>query len=168
VVLNYSVNPKRRFDVLLPIDPSESIRRAQEVALQALATVDGVLAEPAPSWSAEGYNTKGIDLRFYGWVDQRESDLGKVRSQALRAIKGAFGHSGVHGPETVRYLAPEPLAASPTVPAGKSDNDVDCDDTSVNRDIDVQLAAAQRANTDRNLLESDATPDDGDVAARTP
>jgi len=172
VVLNYSVNPKRRFDVLLPIDPSQSIRRAQELALQAMAKVDGVLADPAPSWSADGYNAKGIDLRFHGWIDQRQSDLAKVRSEALRAIKGAFGHNDVIGPETVRYLPPEPLPAPfaqprPAAPV-QADSEDECGDTSVNRDIDPQLAAAQRANTDRNLLDSDATPADGDVAARTP
>jgi len=172
VVLNYSVNPKRRFDVVLPIDPSQSIRRAQELALQALAKVDGVLADPAPSWAADGYNAKGIDLRFHGWIDQRQSDLAKVRSEALRAIKGAFGHNGVIGPETVRYLPPEPPATpftrAPTPPPSDPDSDEECGDTSVNRDIDPQLAAAQRANTDRNLLDSDAAPGDGDVAARTP
>jgi small conductance mechanosensitive channel len=165
VVLNYSVNPKRRFEVLLPIDPSQSIRRAQELALQALAKVGGVLADPAPSWSADGYNAKGIDLRFYGWIDQRDSDLTKVRSEALRAIKGAFGHNGIQGPETVRYLAPEAPAAAATRAVG-DDSDA-CGDTSVNRDIDAQLAAAQQATNERNLLDTNATPNDGDSAART-
>jgi len=166
VVLNYSVNPKRRFDVLLPIDPGESIRRAQELALQALAKVDGVLTDPAPSWSADGYSAKGIDLRFYGWIDQRCSDLTKVRSEALRAIKGAFGHNGVHGPETVVYLAPD--AVRPSTPAAAHvDGDDACGDTSVNRDIDAQLAAAQRATDERNLLDTNAIPNDGDSAART-
>ena len=166
VVLNYSVNPKRRFDVLLPIDPSQSIRRAQELALQALAKVDGVLDEPAPSWSADGYNAKGIDLRFHGWVDQRCSDLTKVRSEALRAIKGAFGHNGVLGPETVRYLPPEPATApfpqARTQPPAQPNDDEGCGDTSVNRDIDAQLAAAQRATDDRNLLDPETAPETGD------
>ena len=76
------------------------------------------------------------------------------------------------GPETVRYLPPEPPATpftpAPTRPSADPDSDEECGDTSVNRDIDPQLAAAQRANTDRNLLDSDAAPGDGDVAARTP
>jgi small conductance mechanosensitive channel len=167
VVLNYSVNPKRRFDFVLPIDPTESIRRARELAIEAIAKVDGVLSDPAPSWSAEGYTAKGIDLRFYGWIDQRQSDPAKVRSEALRAVKGAFGRAGVHGPETVRYLPPEPPAAlrepSRQVPAG----DEACGDTSVNRDIDAQLAAAQRATDERNLLDTTAKPNGGGGAARS-
>ena len=167
VVLNYSVNPKRRFDVLLPIDPSESIRRAQELGLQALAKVDGVLTDPAPSWSADGYNAKGIDLRFYGWIDQRCSDLTKVRSEALRAIKGAFGHNGVHGPETVRYLAPQLPTPSPAPLPADDDSDA-CGDTSVNRDIDAQLAAAQRATNERNLLDPETASETGDHTAASP
>jgi hypothetical protein len=89
----------------------------------------------------------------------------------LRAIKGAFGHNGIRGPETVRYLLPEPADAPPAQPDATAstgtDSDDACGDTSVNRDIDAQLAAAQRATDQRNLLDTDATPNDSDTAART-
>jgi hypothetical protein len=108
----------------------------------------------------DGYATKGIDLRFYGWVDQRRSDLSKVRSEALRAAKGAFGRAGIHGPETVRYRAsgepasgPKRAVATATEASG---------DTSVNRDIDRQLAAAQQATDQRNLLQPTTTPEGTD------
>jgi small-conductance mechanosensitive channel len=163
VVLNYSVNPKRRFDFVLPIDPAESIRRAREAGLMAIAKVDGVLADPAPSWSADGYTAKGLDLRFYGWVDQRHSDLSKVRSEALRATRSAFGKAQIHGPETVRYTT-EVAAGTPK--AGSAVEEA-CGDTSVNRDIDMQLAAAQRATDESNLLDP-AKPDDSGATMRTP
>ena len=143
VVLNYTVNPQRRFEFSLPIDPAESIRESRTLALAAIAEIDGVLAEPAPSWSADGFAANGIELRFFGWVDQRRSDPAKVRSEALRAAKTVFGRAGIHGPGAVRYLA-EPLP----------DSDAEqCGDTSVNHDIDHQLAAAQRATDAANLLE---------------
>jgi small-conductance mechanosensitive channel len=157
VVLNYSVNPKRRFDFVLPIDPAESIRRAREAGLAAIAKVDGVLQDPAPSWSADGYTAKGLDLRFYGWVDQRHSDLSKVRSESLRAARSAFGKAQIHGPETVRYMTAE--SATDSTKAAPIVEEA-CGDTSVNRDIDRQLAAAQRATDESNLLDP-AKPDDG-------
>src|SRR5690606_20328217 len=49
VVLNYSANARRRFDFVLPIDPAQSIRDAREIGLAAIARVEGVLADPAPS-----------------------------------------------------------------------------------------------------------------------
>jgi small-conductance mechanosensitive channel len=150
VVLNYTANPERRFDFVLPVDTAESLGRARDLGLQAMAAVDGVLANPGPSFTVDGYAAKGLDLRFYGWIDQRHNDVGKVRTEALRAARGAFARAGVHGPETVRYRAPD-------VPAHEAAGG----DTSVNRDIDAQLAAAQQAS-DENMLkpqgDADATP----------
>lgn len=155
VVLNYSANPRRRFEFVLPIDPAQSIREAREIGLAAIAQVDGVLPEPAPSCVVDGYNAKGLDLRYYGWIDQRRNDLGRTRSEALRAVKTVFGAGDVHGPETVRYLREEEGPVTiPPLP------DEPCGDTSVNTDIDDQLAAAQRAHDDENLAspETDPTP----------
>ena len=148
VVTNFTANPKRRFDFTLPVDPGESLSRARDLGLAAMAGVDGVLADPGPSWSADGYNLKGMDLRFFGWVDQRSNDVGKVRSEALRAVRGAFARAGVHGPELVRYR-------QEAVQVGHEDAVVD---TSVNHDIDAQLAAAQRASDKDLLTPPAATP----------
>jgi small-conductance mechanosensitive channel len=147
VVTNYTANPKRRFDFALPVDPSESMGRARDLGLEALAQVEGVLREPAPSFAVDGYAAKGIDVRFFGWVDQRRNDVGKVRTEALRAVRGAFARAGVHGPETVRYRAPD--APAHEAPTG---------DTSVNRDIDAQLADAQRAS-DQDMLNPQGSGD---------
>lgn len=146
VVLNYTVNPKRRFDFSLPIDPGESLSRARDLGLAAIQRVEGVLVKPAPSWAVDGYVLKGLDLRYFGWVDQHHNDVVKVRSEALRAVRGAYAEAGIHGPETVRYRLPATKAHEET--GG---------DTSVNRDIDAQLAAAQRASDD-DLLTPKPTP----------
>ena len=154
VVLNYTANPRRRFDFVLPVDPSESIHDATERAVAAIGQVDGVLKDPPPSWQVDGYNAKGLDLRFFGWIDQRRNDLGKTRSEALRAVKTVFGTGDVHGPETVRYLREDndtPVVIPPMPEEA-------CGDTSVNRDIDDQLAAAQRAHDDENLASPETDP----------
>jgi small conductance mechanosensitive channel len=163
VVLNYSVNPKRRFDFSIPIDTDASIRKAQTLAMAEIARVNGVLADPAPSWAVDGYVESGIGMRFYGWVDQRDSDLRKVRSEALRVVKDSFAKNSIETPRSVQYIvtmpampaAPDEVAASQisaspieaTEPPGG-------EDTSVNRDIDEQLAAAQQSTQERNLLDS--------------
>ncbi len=68
-----------------------------------------MLADPPPSWLADGYQNGGIQLRFQAWVNQRESDLGKVRSEALRAAKSAFETAEIDGPRPVRYTFTAPL-----------------------------------------------------------
>jgi small conductance mechanosensitive channel len=154
IVLNYSRNPKRRFDFSMTIDAGSSIRQAQSLGLAQVAGVEGVLAEPGPSWSVQEFSPAGIVLRFFGWVNQRESDLGKVRSESIRRVKAAFAQAGIESPRTTYHVlsarAPSiepPLAAVEPINGGGAD-------TSVNRDIDKQLAQAQQASDDgTNLLE---------------
>lgn len=166
VVLNYSANPTRRFDLAVAIDAAESVHQAQSVAMARLALVEGVLEDPAPSWIAEGYAASGgITLRFFGWVDQRESDLGKVRSQALRAIKAGFADARIAGPRAVQFVYTAPAAAAEASAPEAPPEPARTGDTSVNHDIDRQLAAAQRASEDNMLdCDPDATASAGRIA----
>lgn len=158
VVLNYSRNPQRRFEFTMWIDGTQSIRKSQTLAMETLAGVEGVLEDPAPSWTVVENGTSGIQLKFFGWVDQRASDLAKVRSESIRRVKAAFAQAGIEGPRTVYHVlttpAPQPAdAASEPVYNG----DVD---TSVNRDIDDQLAEAFAVEGAKqtNLLKAPPTP----------
>lgn len=152
VVLNYSKNPKRRFDFSMLIDGSQSIREAQTMAMAAIAKVEGVLDEPAPAWTVVEFGAAGIQLRFYGWVNQHESDLGKVRSEAVRQVKATFANAGIEAPRTTYHVvtsresdAPELETTDETLHNGA--------DTSVNREIDVQVAEARADAAGANLLQ---------------
>lgn len=159
VLLNYSQNPKRRFDFKVTIDAAHSIRQAQTLALDAYAGIDGVLDDPAPSWTIVQNAPSGIELQFFGWVNQRHSDLGKVRSESIRLVKAAYARAGIQAPRTVYYIvatrevggaAASEAAATPAEPPHGRHVD-----TSVNRDIDQQLAEAQRADAAGNMLDHD-------------
>lgn len=151
VILNYTSNPKRRFDFTFNLDASQSIRQAHLLAMTEITSIDGVLTDPAPTSTVVEFGANGIVLRFFAWVDQRESDVGKTRGEAIRRVKGAFWRDGIQGPKTTTHVVltrdepagvPAPADAEPATSAGV--------DVSVNRDIDRQLAEVQR--TDRNLL----------------
>jgi small-conductance mechanosensitive channel len=154
VLLNYSQNAQRRFDFVVTIDGTQSIRQSQTLALEAISKIEGVLSDPAPSWTVVENKPAGIGLQFFGWVDQRVSDLGKVRSEAIRSVKSVYAEAGIEGPRTVYHVVSSRedrngIAAAPATEAGHG-GDID---TSVNRDIDDQLAAAQRADESQNLLQ---------------
>ncbi|KGM57718.1 hypothetical protein N799_00595 [Lysobacter arseniciresistens ZS79] len=152
VVLNFTRNPNRRFDFIIPVDPGESLGEAGDRALERIAAVPGVLTEPGPSWQIRGYEGAGIDLQFFGWVDQRHSDLGRTRSEALRQAKAALAEAGVEGPRSVHFVRNLPDAdTAPRGTTGAEAEAASCD-TSVNRDIDAQLAAEQRALSGDNLI----------------
>src|SRR5690606_17447827 len=146
VLLNYSQNPRRRFDFTVSIDPAHSIRQAQTLALEAYSHIDGVLDDPAPSWTVLQNAPTGLELQFFGWVDQHQSDLGKVRSESIRLVKSAYARAGIHPPRTIHYIVTSRDAEPPVEHATVEPPHAASVDTSVNRDIDDQLAEAQRAD----------------------
>ena len=156
VVLNYSKNPKRRFDFSFLVDGSQSIRESQALAMAAIAQIDGVIDDPAPFWIVVECDAAGIQLRFFGWVDQRETDLGKVRSEAIRRVKSAFADAGIEAPRTIYHIVTSRQRDALEIETiSEPENGAD---TSVNRDIDVQVAAARADVAGQNLLQPETTP----------
>lgn len=157
VVRNYSANPKRRFDFTFTIDTGNSIDRAQALALEAIGGVDGVLTDPGPSSLVQDHTPGGVSLQFFGWIDQYSSDLGKVRSESIRLVKAAYARSGLHAPRPITHVVitrtTEPRSGTPEEQQPGVPGEGRGADTTVNRDLDQQLAAAQRASGPENLLD---------------
>jgi small conductance mechanosensitive channel len=155
IVLNYSKNPRRRFDFGMLIDGNHSIRESQTLAMNAIARIEGVLDDPAPSWTVVEYGAAGIQLRFYGWVDQRATDIGKVRSEAIRRTKAAFAEAGIAAPRTVYHIVTSRQRDTDEIEAMTEPVNHGTLDTSVNREIDVQVVEARADDAGVNLLQPD-------------
>ena len=153
VILNYSRNPKRRFDFTMLIDGKESIRESQTLALAAMSGIDGLLDDPPPSWTVVDYGANGIQLRFFGWVNQRDTDMGKVRSEAIRRVKAAFADAEIESPRAVYHIVTARGRDADAFDA--VDEPHNGADTSVNREMDKQVAEAIRENPTGNLLATD-------------
>lgn len=148
VVLNYSQNPLRRFDFLVPLDPSASVGDTKRAGLSALERVDGVLADPAPQAMLQEVLHDRQNVQFQGWVDQTRNSLQRVRSEAMRATKGAIDRAGIR-----RAGTPERTEEHPETPAVAAERmRGPGPDTSVDRDIEPQMARARQAAEDVNLL----------------
>ncbi|WP_222564311.1 mechanosensitive ion channel family protein [Novilysobacter antarcticus] len=161
VVLNFSSNPRRRFDFVIPVDGAASMGTAQEVGLERIAGIDGVLADPRPSSIINSYDGNEIRIQFFGWIDQRQNDLGGVRSAAIRAVRNGLFLAGIQPPRSIQHVVPMPgpdasaAAAKPTAAeavALDESPDTAPQDTSINRDIDDQLAVEQRAHSPDDLM----------------
>jgi small-conductance mechanosensitive channel len=98
VVQNYSRNPLRRFRFDLSVGQEEDLSRALEVGRGTLVDMPGVLNEPPPLAFITDVGDSWVTLRFFGWVDQRKVDFGKVRSEAVRLTKEAMDAAGIAMP----------------------------------------------------------------------
>lgn len=113
LIINFTRQPDRRFTFQLGIAPDEDLGRAQRTATEALATVEGVLAEPAPTALYESVGDSAVILTVAGWMNQSSHDFVRVRSEAIRVVLTQMDLAGVDLPEpTLRLRRAPPPARS--------------------------------------------------------
>jgi small conductance mechanosensitive channel len=110
-IINYSALPNRRRTVRIGLGYEEDVGQASEVLLTAIRSVEGVLAEPAPTVHAMelGDSALGLDARF--WVNQETHGLFDVHSAVVQAIKEVAEREDIELPypiQTVRLEGPRP------------------------------------------------------------
>ena len=99
VIVNYTRNPLRRFDLAAGIGVDEDIAAAQRLGIEVMQGTPGVLAEPPPQALVEELGESNVVIRYLGWVDQRGADFLAVKSEAIRRVKEALDEAGISLPE---------------------------------------------------------------------
>lgn len=117
-IVNYSRNDERRFLVSLGVAYDTDLLRAQDLALQTVASLPFVIDEPAPAVWIEELGDSAIILNVAGWIRQHETSYLKARSEAWRLCLAAFDHAGIVMPETTLRIVGVGDAAAPQ-PAAK-------------------------------------------------
>lgn len=109
VILNYTLNPQRRFSFKLGIDANDDPIEAADAGLAALQSLDFILTEPQASAGIDEIGDSNIVLVFYGWLDQRETDFQKARSAAINVVKTTLEDQGFTLPEPIYRVKLEGL-----------------------------------------------------------
>jgi small-conductance mechanosensitive channel len=107
VIVNYTRNPKRRFDFVIAVASESDLSGAQAVGVAVLRQMHGVLDEPEPWSQVVEIGDSSIPIRFYGWVDQRETSFAKARSEAIRLVKEGLEAAGFELPEPIYRVRSE-------------------------------------------------------------
>ncbi|MEZ4383061.1 MAG: mechanosensitive ion channel [Nannocystaceae bacterium] len=163
VIVNYSRNPRRRFSFKVGAGTNEDLTAAQELGLNTLRAMDGVMDDPEPISVIDDLGDSTVAIEFRGWVDQRRFDFEKVRGEAIRRIKVAFDDADVEMPEpTYRVLltsrdpnatataiagAPGPRRPPKPLPTPDEAPDLGIDDH-----IDRQIDQDDQSDQGSNLL----------------
>lgn len=178
VLLNFTHNPRRRFTFKLGVAYGEDLRRAQDLGVSTMAAMQGVLADPGPSASIEAVGDSAVTINYFAWVDQRQTDFVKARSEAIRLVKTALEDAGMDLPEPiyrVQLTLPEghdadtaaaalPPVLAPLVaptPAAAAPAPVDPQavvrtqgDVSPNTELDAQIAQARARKPGQDMLQA--------------
>jgi small-conductance mechanosensitive channel len=164
-LVNFTRNPNRRFGFKAGIDVEEDLREVQRIGLQTLNAMRGVLEDPPPFMWIEELGDSNVVVGFYGWIDQREVDFMKVRSEALRLVKRALDEAQILMPEPIFNLKvheltqapgePPERAKTPTEPkAPRKDvyDDARTADVYAEDPLDAQIRDDLRDDPEQNLL----------------
>lgn len=160
---NFSRNPLRRFEFGVGISVDIDVVAARDLGISTLRKMKGILSDPGPQVLISELGDSTVQLKFFGWIDQRETDLLKARSEGIRLVKCAFDAAGIEMPEPIYRVhlreaaspAPGPAARIggerplPAPPADAEKADVTAD-----RTIDDQLANELRSSDEENLLKN--------------
>lgn len=164
VITNYTRNPNRRFDFSVGIDCNVDLTRAQGLALQALEQVPGVLAEPKPQAIVQELGNPLVQLTLYGWMNQIENDLMKVRSEAIKKLKKLFDDDGIDIPaSSYQVTFVQDHAVIPEKKFKQPENtqsitvDEEIQDTSVDRTAEKQIEKESVKEDGENLLKGSSS-----------
>jgi len=121
VILNYTRNSERRFSFDLGVDTEDDPIKAMAVGLAAVNALKFVLDTPQATAIIQDVGDSNILLRFFGWVDQSNTDFLKGRSLAINAAAFALTSGGFALPEPIYRLrfdenTPVPVMGSAAAP----------------------------------------------------
>jgi small-conductance mechanosensitive channel len=123
--------------------------------------MEQVLDDPPPEALVVELGASWVTVRFFGWVDQRQAEFMRVRSEAVRLVKARLEDAGISLPSP-EYLvrvkrdetAPGPTALPTATQAVTLDVTTEVADVSVDRAVDRQVEEERRSSDEQNLLES--------------
>lgn len=158
-LINYTRNPLRRFEFEYGVGTTDDLVAAREVSVATLARMEGVLSDPPPETHVAAVGDSSITLRSMAWVDQREAEFLRVRSEAIRQVKTQLEEAGLTlpSPEFLIRMQPEGEARTPPSSAGPTTAPRPAHavqaDVSVDRTVDEQIEVDRRASDEGDLLD---------------
>lgn len=97
-LVNFTRSKQRRQELSIGVAYGSDLNRVQQIALETIRGLPGVLAEPAPNVVFTDIGHSSIDLTIYFWVETASLGLLDAKTQALVAINTAFEEAGIEIP----------------------------------------------------------------------
>jgi small-conductance mechanosensitive channel len=160
VIVNFTRNRLRRFDFNIGVGVSEDLFAVRKLGLDTLRALKGVIDDPGAFMRIETLGDYTVNVRFFGWINQRDADFFKVRSEAIRLVKEAFDDAGIEMPfpTYVRYGATDTARESVVTAEDKPRIQVEAAsaDVSVDKQLDQQIEEDLNTSDEDNYLKRQA------------
>ena len=150
---------------------ADSVKKAQELALEILAEHPAVLKDPEPWALVDNLGNSNVNLKIYFWVDISKHNILKAKSDLIRLVKEAYKKSNVSIPDPSREriilqglttppvdaglrTVPDPTQSADEQAQAANSTDVEPDLRSEAEEIEKQARLARKLDDGENLLKS--------------
>lgn len=131
-IRNLSHQDTLRLRTEVGIDYNTSPEHAEQVALEAIETIDGITDTPPPEATATSFGDSAIVLEILYWIEEpTPSSRRHTRQAVIHAVKGHFDEAGITIPFPQRQLSERDEGGPNWTGVGESDDGSPTDDESV-------------------------------------
>ncbi len=166
-MINFTRNPLRQFEFDAGIGTDDDPALARTVALKVLLQMNGILADPPPQVLVAELGASLVNMRFLAWVDQRETDYVRARSEAIRLVKHGIEEAGITLPSPGYMIQMQASSDAPPQRAPVSSVAIAQTDVSVDRTLDEQIATERHKSDEPDLLDSKRTGPTTSISDKT-
>ncbi|HEY9881590.1 MAG TPA: mechanosensitive ion channel domain-containing protein, partial [Leptolyngbyaceae cyanobacterium] len=99
-----TANSYRRTDLSIGVDYTASLPMVQQVFLQTLDSVEGVLKEPVPEVDFIGFEENAIGVKVRYWTTSTTLDVRRIQSSVVIALKEACDRNNIVIPYPIRRV----------------------------------------------------------------
>jgi small conductance mechanosensitive channel len=94
-IINYSRTGTRRVEVQAVVSAQSDMESVRRTTLQAIATIPGLLKQPAPKVTFQAFNSSSLDLSIAYWINTAQTSVELARDNGITRIKAAFERAGI-------------------------------------------------------------------------
>ena len=103
-ITNFSRSPQRRIQLEVGVGYDTDLEAATALFLNEIASIDGVLSDPAPQVVFKTFADSSINCTVYFWVDVNEITLFTATDAAIKRIKTACERESIDIPYPMRTV----------------------------------------------------------------
>jgi small-conductance mechanosensitive channel len=104
IVVNNTAYSQRRFEVIVGISYEDDIKKARELAEEALKKSEHTEDYPEPKVLIKDLGDSSIGLRLWGWTDSERADVMDATSEVTELVKNKFDENGIEIPFPIRTV----------------------------------------------------------------
>lgn len=103
-ITNNTASPVRRSSVMVGIDYGADVEQAKAAVQDAIATIEGIEADPAPLVLVHELAASTVNLEILFWVNSRRKSFLSVTSEVRRAVKERLEKEEIEMPTDIYTL----------------------------------------------------------------